>query len=264
MKRLGVLLLSLWLTSLCACVAPQSQLRTEQDMAEMKRRLAEVERRTSGVGEEGLLGTMDRLAESGRRLAETQASLDALRVEFQTVNGRLADQDTDLQRLRDELALIREDLNLRIEALELRLNELSAKPTTTSAPQANNTSKAQSPEEIYTRSLALVREGKDMQAAREGFQAFLKDYPQHSLAINAEYWIGETYYGDKQYKNAILQFQEIIDKNPQHVKVPSALLKQALAFQGLGDHENARLLLEKVVASYPQSPEAGKAQQKLK
>jgi len=262
MRRIGVLLLALCLASLSACVAPQSQLRTEQDIAEMKRRLAEVERRTSGVGEDGLLGTMDQLAESGRRLAETQASLDTLRVEFQTINGRLADQDITIQGLRDELSLVREDLSLRIEALELRLAELTSsaatkKPVAESAPPS-------SPEELYTQSLALVREGKDMQAARDGFQAFLKTYPEHTLAVNAEYWIGETYYGDRQYKNAILQFQEIIDKYPKHVKVPSALLKQALAFQGLGDQENARLLLEKVVASYPQSPEASKAKSKLK
>jgi len=261
MRPIGVLLLALWIGTLCACVAPQSQLRTEQDLAEMKRRLAELERRTSGVGEDGLLGTMDRLAESGRRLAETQASLDALRVEFQTVNGRLADQDIAMQRLRDELSLIREDLSLRIEALELRLAEMAAKPPVQPATPSPKT--VQSPEELYTRSLALVREGKDMQAAREGFQQFVTSYPQHTLAVNAEYWIGETYYGDKQYKNAILQFQEIIDKYPGHAKVPSALLKQALAFQGLGDKENARLLLEKVVASYPQSPEAGKAREKL-
>lgn len=262
MKRIALLLLTIWVGGLCACVAPQSQLRTEQDLAEMKRRLAKLERRTSGVGEDGLLGTMDRLAESGRRLAETQASLDALRVEFQSVNGRMADQDTAIQRLRDELALVREDLSLRLEALELRLGELSARPS----GQSNTPTPpvVQTPEELYTRSLALVREGKEMQAAREGFQEFLKRYPQNSLAINAAYWIGETYYGEKQYKNAILQFQELIDKYPQHIKVPSALLKQALAFQGLGDQENARLLLEKVVTSYPKSPEAGKAKAKLK
>jgi len=262
MRRIGILLLAICLGSLSACVPPQSQLRTEQDLAEMKRRLADVERRTSGVGEEGMLGTMDRLAESGRRLAETQASLDALRVEFQTVNGRLADQDLAVQSLRDELALVREDLNLRIEALELRLAELTAHPA--SKPAATTPSPAHSPEELYTQSLSLVREGNDMQAARDGFKEFIKTYPQHSLAVNAEYWIGETYYGEKQYKNAILQFQEIIDKYPQHPKVPAALLKQALAFQGLGDKENARLLLEKVVTRYPQSPEAGKAKEKLK
>ncbi|PLY01475.1 MAG: tol-pal system protein YbgF [Desulfuromonas sp.] len=261
MKRIGHVLLGLWIISLCACMAPQSQVRLEQDLAEMKRRLAELERRTSGVGEDGLLGTMDRLAESNRRLAETQAAVDALRVEFQSVNGRLSDQDTSLQRMRDELALIRDDLNLRIEALELRLGEMNAQPT--APPPTTSTAPKDNPETLYTQSLALVREGEDMPAARQGFQSFLKQFPEHALAVNAEYWIGETYYGEKQYKNAILQFQEIIDNYPQHPKVPSTLLKQALAFRALGDGENARLLLEKVVASYPQSPEAGKAKEKL-
>ena len=264
MTRLSLLMLVFLVGATSACVAPQAQQRLEIDMAEMKRRLADVERRTSGVGEEGLVGTMDRLAESARRLAETQASVDALRVEFQTVNGRMADQDAKIERLRDELDLVREDLNLRLEALELRLNELG----TTSAAQPRATSQggqaAATPEALYTQSLGLVREGDDMPAARRGFQEFLKLYPDHILAVNAHYWVGETYYGERQYKNAILQFQEIIDKHPQHAKVPSALLKQALAFQALGDDSNAKLLLEKVVSAYPQSPEAGKAKERLR
>lgn len=263
MKEFRAFLSLLLVVILCACASPQAQQRMESDMGEIKRRLANLENRTSGIGEEGMLGTMDRIAELGRQLAETRAALDALRVEFSSVNGRLADQDITIQNMRNELAVVREDLTLRIEALELRLAEVTAGPSTSqTAPAAKQP--AQTAEELYMSNLALVREGKDMAAARKGFQEFLRKYPDHTLAVNAAYWIGETYYGEKQYKNAILQFQDVIDEHPKHPKLPSAYLKQGLAFKALGDDENARLLLEKVISSYPKSPEATKAKEKLR
>jgi tol-pal system protein YbgF len=94
-------------------------------------------------------------------------------------------------------------------------------------------------------------------------EAFLKRYPEHDLAVNAAYWIGETYYAEKNYEQAILQFEEIIQKYGDHPKVASAMLKQALAFESTGDQATARLLLQRVIERYPLSDEAGKAKQKL-
>ncbi|MBW2511758.1 MAG: tol-pal system protein YbgF, partial [Deltaproteobacteria bacterium] len=97
----------------------------------------------------------------------------------------------------------------------------------------------------------------------ELMEAFLKRYPEHDLAVNDAYWIGETYYAEKNYEQAILQFEEIIQKYGDHPKVASAMLKQALAFESTGDQATAKLLLQRVIERYPLSDEAGKAKQKL-
>jgi len=77
------------------------------------------------------------------------------------------------------------------------------------------------------------------------------------------YWIGEGWYGEKKYENAILQFQDVIQKYGEHPKVAAALLKQGLAFHALGDLKNARVILQKLVDTFPLSEEAKKAKEKL-
>ncbi len=46
--------------------------------------------------------------------------------------------------------------------------------------------------------------------------------------------------------------------------MPAALLKQGFAFAELGDKVDARLILQELIARYPQSKEAVKAEEKVK
>jgi TolA-binding protein len=46
--------------------------------------------------------------------------------------------------------------------------------------------------------------------------------------------------------------------------VAAALLGQGSAFSELGEKLNARLVLQELLEKYPQSPEAGRAKQRLK
>jgi tol-pal system protein YbgF len=94
-------------------------------------------------------------------------------------------------------------------------------------------------------------------------ETFLKRYPGHELAVNATYWVGEAYFGEKKYENAILQFQEVVQKHGSHPKAAAALLKQGLAFKALGDDKNARVILRQVVERFPKTEEAKKASERL-
>ena len=95
-------------------------------------------------------------------------------------------------------------------------------------------------------------------AVRGGDQA-------HDVQTKTEVWRIPSFFthGDQRIEQAILQFEEIIQKYGDHPKVASAMLKQALAFESSGDKATARLLLQRVVERFPLSDEAGKAKQKL-
>jgi len=93
---------------------------------------------------------------------------------------------------------------------------------------------------------------------------FLKNHPQSEFADNAQYWIGESYYALKEFDRAILEFDVVRRKYPSGEKVPAALLKQGFAFAELGDKVDARLILQELIARYPQSKEAVKAKEKVK
>ncbi len=93
---------------------------------------------------------------------------------------------------------------------------------------------------------------------------FLRKHPKSEYADNAQYWIGESYYALKQFDQAILEYDAVRRKYPSGNKVPAALLKQGFAFAELGDKVDARLILQELIARYPQSKEAVKAKEKVK
>ncbi len=241
---------------LAGCIPSQQQLRMERDLEEMKRRLAETERSNVALRQDRAGDAQ--LETLGRRQADLQASLDALRVEIQSLNGRLEDRGRQHGELRSELTLVRDDLTLRLAALEERLQRLEGQPRAPAAAPA-----ASSAQGLYEQGLESIQKRNEFARGRELLQQFLNQNPQSPLAANAMYWIGEAWYGEKKFENAILQFQDVIQKYGDHPKAASAMLKQGLAFQVLGDVRNARAILQRVIDTFPLSEEAKKAKDRL-
>jgi tol-pal system protein YbgF len=114
----------------------------------------------------------------------------------------------------------------------------------------------------YERVLALFR-GGDLEGARRGFSEFLSEYPNSDLAPNARYWLGESYYGKKDFRKAIDAYDKVELDYPGSEKVPAAILKKGYAYLALNDKKRASSAFKQVVTLYPKSPEAGKASDKL-
>ncbi len=258
LKGLSILLLS---AVLAACIPTQQQLAMERDMAVMKRRLADIERSTATMRQDRTGEVKERLDALGRSLADQQAALDALRVDLQAVNGKIEDQAHERAGMRDEFALARDDLALKITALEDRMAKLEA--ARSAPPPAPASPAAESPDSQYEQGVALIQQKGEYAKGREQLQGFLNSNPKSPLAVNAMYWIGESYYGEKKYENAILQFQDVIQKYGDHPKVAAALLKQGYAFAVLGDKKNAKVILQRLIDTFPLSEEAKKANERL-
>jgi tol-pal system protein YbgF len=148
-------------------------------------------------------------------------------------------------------------------------------PSVNAVSQAGQASEAPTPQVVatvrpaerpdkgeYERLLNLFRDGK-LEEARHGFAAFLSQYPNSDLAPNARYWLGESYYGKKEFKQAIDSYDRVELDYPQSEKVPAAILKKGYAYLALKDKKRASSAFKQVVTLYPKSPEAGKAYDKL-
>ena len=114
----------------------------------------------------------------------------------------------------------------------------------------------------YERLLVLFRNG-DLDGARQGFAAFLRDHPNSDLSPNARYWLGESHYGKKDYKQAIDSYDRVELDFPQSEKVPAAILKKGYAYLAMKDKKRASSAFKQVVTLFPRSSEAGKASDKL-
>jgi tol-pal system protein YbgF len=114
----------------------------------------------------------------------------------------------------------------------------------------------------YQAAFDLLKAGQ-YDRAIAGFQAFLSTYPSSALADNAQYWLGEAYYVNKQFPESLTAFQRVVEKYPGSRKLPDALLKIGYCDYELKDYSAARSALEQVPAKFPDSASARLAQQRL-
>ncbi len=63
--------------------------------------------------------------------------------------------------------------------------------------------------------------GGNPKKGRETLSDFVAKYPDHKLIPNALYWKGEAFYAEKDYENAILTFQDVVDKYPRGKRPPT-------------------------------------------
>jgi len=103
----------------------------------------------------------------------------------------------------------------------------------------------------------------DYPSAIRGFESFLKSFPKHPLAPNAQYWIGESYAHQRQYREAIEAERRLLGTYPDSAKAPDALLIIGTAESSLGDNAAARKTFEELIAKYPASDSAEKAKGRL-
>ena len=133
--------------------------------------------------------------------------------------------------------------------------DLDAAPTT-SAHRSSD------PAQAYADGVALIR-AHDNAGAIAAFHDFIKRWPHHEFADNAQYWIGEAFYDQKNYDHALTEFRATIDKYPHGNKVPDALLKIGYCYFALGQDDRGRGLLEQVISIYPTSAPAQVAGKRL-
>ena len=117
-------------------------------------------------------------------------------------------------------------------------------------------------EKLYASALSLYS-SRDYQQATAKFEEFVAVYPDHKLAGNAQYWIGECLYSQKRFAEAAEEFAKVEKAYPASNKVPAALLKKGLSLAELKRMPEAQAALQRIVEMYGQSEEAAKAKEKL-
>ena len=114
----------------------------------------------------------------------------------------------------------------------------------------------------YRAAVDLVKAGRYADALA-ALRAFVQRYPHNDYADNAQYWIGEVFYAQKDYVRALAEFRKVVEVYPRGNKVPDALLKVGYCYQAIGQGEKARAVLEQVVNLYPKSEPAALAAKRL-
>jgi tol-pal system protein YbgF len=99
--------------------------------------------------------------------------------------------------------------------------------------------------------------------AIEGFQNYIKSFPRSEQADDAQQMIGDTYYLDKKYKDAVAAYDLLIKTYPNSNKLPDAYYKRGLAYENLGQIDQARVSLDYAAKTYPDTDAGRLAKQRL-
>ncbi len=116
--------------------------------------------------------------------------------------------------------------------------------------------------QTYNLAFQQLRE-RHYAAAAQQFSRFLRAYPESSLAANAQYWLGECYYGQRRFQEAIDEFERVFAFYPTSNKVPASLLKIGYSHLERKEPAMAKAVFQQLVRTYPQSVEAIKAHGRL-
>ncbi|MDH3353659.1 MAG: tol-pal system protein YbgF [Chromatiales bacterium] len=111
----------------------------------------------------------------------------------------------------------------------------------------------------YQKAFNLLRQ-LQYDPATAAFQNFIKKYPKGRYAHIAQYWLGEASYARRDFKQAIVDYQLLIDHYPQSPKLAEAMLKMGYSRWELKAVIGAKTVLDQLVSKYPDSPEAKQAQ----
>jgi tol-pal system protein YbgF len=115
-------------------------------------------------------------------------------------------------------------------------------------------------ESLYERSNeSLLR--RQFGEAEQGFRNFIEKYPDHNLAGSAQYWLGETYYAQGQFKDAAKNFLSGYQQFPKSRRAPDSLLKLGMSLNKLGQTEQACASLGAVGQKFPNAVDAKKRAQ---
>lgn len=197
-----------------------------------------------------------------RNSADVGAEVEALSKEMAALTGSIEGFRRDIEELRAQVAAltatnaqIRADYEQRLAAAEARVEALEkgAKVVTPTAPDKDT---------LYANATTKLQAGQ-LTDARKDFRDYVKKYPQDAKADDAQYWVAESFYREKQYEKAIAEFQKVIDAYPDADMADDAFLQAGTAAADMKWCVDANAYFGELVRRYPKSTLVKTAKQKL-
>jgi tol-pal system protein YbgF len=203
--------------------------------------------------------------------ANSGARLDTMSTQVQGLSDNLEEIKSRLGKLNQQLV----DLQSAVQSIDSKVSGSApsgapgANPRPAndgnSAPPAssNSASPAPSADMLYSNGLRDITSGK-YDLARQEFLDYLKYYSETDLASNAQFYLGEIAYHQKQYQDAVAEYDKVLTAYPKSFKLAPARLRKGMALIDLGQKTAGVRELREVVRRYPGTEEERTARAKLK
>ncbi len=186
--------------------------------------------------------------------AEVGARVDELLGQVQSLRGQL-----------EQSGFAREDLGKRLDELETKVAALGGEKALEKVTAKKALAEVERPadKKAFFALAKSYHDKKEWAFSRPLFAEFIQKWKFDELAPQAQLHIGDSYFEEKNYRAAILEYQRVRETWKTSKQVPDSLYKLGLSFLELGLKDEAKLFLEEAAKFSGQ--QAGKdAKAKLK
>lgn len=246
------------------CVTPQDIEGLQSQLADIQRQVLQLQKQSPSKAEVADLET--NVARQMQSLLKTEADMQVklqdLSSQIEQLQAKLEDTNYRIAQLSQQIAATNQELrNFRNTPPPVEPTDPAAPPV--QQPPATGGGSGADPKALYDSAYNDYLKGSYDLALR-GFQEYLDNFPNTDLADNAVYWIGESYYRQRRFRQAIEQFDAVLSRYPRSEKIPGALLKKGYSHLELGERSQGVVQLQHVIRQYPTTDEANLARQRLR
>ena len=213
-----------------------------------------------------------------RSAADIAVKIGEFDEKLRRLSGQVDEANYKIRQLENKIELINKDVDVRIKMIEGKpvsgnggavsasAAEKFKAPVAVGAPQAVTGDsiakgddlapvKTKGIQQIYDEGLEAVKIS-DYAVAEQRFNEILKKAPDDKLAGNAQYWLGEVFYGQKNYQKAAVAFAKVIEKYKDGPKGPDSLLKLGMSMQNLKKNTEACQAFKSMKTEFPKAEKA--------
>lgn len=251
-----------------------------KDVQQLKQQVLALDQKIDANAEEikGIQDQLKELIDLTRQFQSAQASAreeqKRLPAQYQILLEKVENINTQLAQFSEDLIEIkRAALPLAgqvAEAEDSEGNETESPPQdevdTSSQPSEEDVpsiSPNLSPNEVYNMARSDYLKG-NFELAIEGFAIYKSQFSESPLADDALYWIGECYFSQEKYDEAVEHFNELILNYPNGDKIPAAYLKKGISLAEQEKKEEALSVFKLLITKFPLEEETKIAQQKIR
>jgi len=191
--------------------------------------------------------------------ANTGARMDSMATQNQALADNLEEVKVRVSKLSQEMA----DLKGVMQSLDAKLAGGAPVAGAASPGGAAAGMAPPSADTLYSSALRDFTSGK-YDLARQEFLDYLKFFPDTDVTSNAQFYLGEIHFTQREYRQAIIEYDKVLDNYPKSYKLADARLKKGMALLELGQRASAQRELREVIRRHPGSEAERRARARLR
>lgn len=261
MKNIKCLLLGVALCVWSMSASAQSLSSLQKDIASLREDVLSLQRQNYREN-----------AENPQKSSDVQVRLGQLEEQMRSLNGKVEELEYQIKTFNDKVSLINKDIDARFNLLEGKAVAASPVSVDTtpkfSAPKADNAPKSVTGDvvkgdelepigskevaEVYQNGLNALK-ANDYKTSEQNFSKIVNQNPNDKLAGNAQYWLGEVYYAQKDYAKAAVAFAKGYQNYKNGSKGADSLFKLGMSMKALNKNTDACAAFMSLKTEFPKA-----------